>query len=232
MDTSVKTKNRSTAASTQKYLRFTEVHDNLLVLKNGGIRAILKTSSINFNLKSEEEQNAIIYGYQGFLNSLEFPVQILIKSKKLDIDNYIDKVRDAGKKQANPLLQKQTFEYAEYIEKLIEYAEIMQKEFYIVVPYDPFRAQKTGLFSRFLERISPGDTLGNKQKRREEFEQLQKGITQRINVVKSGLEGCGLSVNQLETKEIIELLYNSYNPVISRNEKIENIDELNILQDH
>lgn len=232
MDTSVKTKNRSSASSTQKYLRFTEVHDNLLILKNGGIRAILKTSSINFNLKSEEEQNAIIYGYQGFLNSLEFPVQILIKSKKLDIDNYIDKIKDAGKKQANPLLQKQTYEYAEYIEKLIEYAEIMQKEFYVIVPYDPFRAQKTGFFAKFLERISPGDSLGNKQKRREEFEQLQKGITQRINVVKSGLEGCGLSVDQLETKEIIELLYNSYNPVLSRNEKIEDIDEINILQDH
>ncbi len=231
MDTSVKSKNRVKESSTQHYLRFTEVHDNLMVLKNGGIRAILKTSSINFNLKSEEEQNAIIYAYQGFLNSLEFPVQILVRSKKLDVDNYIDKVKDAGKKQNNPLLQKQTYEYAEYIEKLIEYAEIMQKEFYVIIPYDPFRAQKTGIFSRFLERISPGDSLANKQKRRAEFEQLQKGITQRVNTVKSGLEGCGLSVNQLETKEIIELLYNSYNPVISRNEKIEDIDELNIVQD-
>lgn len=231
MDTSVKVKNRSKENSTQHYLRFAEVHDNLLILKNGGVRAILKTSSINFNLKSEEEQNAIIYAYQGFLNSLEFPVQILVKSKKLDIDNYIDKVKEAGKKQENPLLQKQTYEYAEYIERLIEYADIMQKEFYIIIPYDPFRAQKTGFLSRFLERISPGDTFSNKQKRKGEFEQLQKGITQRINVAKSGLESCGLQVNQLETKEIIELLYNSYNPVIARNEKIEDINQLNIKQD-
>ena len=126
--------------STQRFLQIAEVRDNVLVLKNGGVRTILKTSSINFNLKSEAEQNSIIYAYQNFLNSLEFPIQIVVRSKKLEIDEYLEKIRGYGDKQPNPLLKKQTLEYVEYIKKLVEYADIMEKEFYVVVPYDPPRA--------------------------------------------------------------------------------------------
>jgi len=230
-DETVKSIKRNKSASTQKYLRFSEIHDDLLVLKNGGVRAILKTSSINFNLKSEEEQNGIIYGYQGFLNSLEFPIQILVKSKKLDVDNYIDKIKSAGEKQTNELLQKQTYEYAEYIEKLVEYADIMQKEFYIVVPYNPYRAEKLNIFQKFFQRLNPSDTITEKKRRGGEFEEMSKGVAQRINIVKSGLESCGLKVDQLTTKEIIELLYNCYNPIISRNEKIGDMEEMNIKED-
>src|SRR3989338_9424967 len=118
--------------STQTHLRIAEIRDNVLILKNGGMRAVLRSSSINFNLKSEEEQNAIIYSYQGFLNSLEFPIQILVRSKKLDIDDYIEQVKKLGDKQENKLLQEQTYEYAQYIKRLVEYAEIMEKEFYVI----------------------------------------------------------------------------------------------------
>ncbi|MFC1655399.1 hypothetical protein ACFL3C_00855 [Patescibacteria group bacterium] len=97
-DKSVRQAKKSPAASTQTYLKIAEIRDDTVVLKNGGIRSVLKVSSVNFSLKSEEEQNAIIYSYQGFLNSLEFPIQILIQSKKLDIDNYIDHLSDLGEK--------------------------------------------------------------------------------------------------------------------------------------
>src|SRR3990167_11484647 len=109
------------------HLQIAELRDNLAVLKNGGIRAVLKTSSVNIHLKSEDEQNAIIYSYQNFLNTLEFPVQIIVRSKKLDLDDYIDKLKGIAEKQTNPLLIDQTMEYVDYIQRLIEYADIMQR---------------------------------------------------------------------------------------------------------
>ena len=216
------------ANATQVHLKFGEIRDNFLVLKDGGIRAILKATSINFNLKSEEEQNAITYAYQGFLNSLEFPVQIVIRSKKLDIDNYIDKIKGIGEKQENKLLKDQTMEYADFIKKLVEYTDIMQKEFYIIVPFNPIRARQVTLIQKFLKRLSPKDTYGNIKKRHKEFENVKKNITQRINIVESGLANCGINTQQLPTKEIIELYYNIYNPQISRTEKLKGFEDMSI----
>jgi hypothetical protein len=105
-------------------------------MKDDSARLVLKCSSINFLLKSQEEQDAIIISFQRFLNSLSFPIQILVRSKKLDIDSYLNNLKDKALKQKNPLLQNQTYEYIEYLKKLIEVAQIMKKEFYIIVPYD------------------------------------------------------------------------------------------------
>lgn len=206
--------------STQTHLRIGEIRDNTLILKNGGVRTILKTSSINFNLKSEQEQNSIIFGYQRFLNSLEFPIQILVRSKKLDIDNYIEQVKKLGDKQENPLLQEQTFEYAQYVKRLVEYADIMEKEFYVIVPFDPMRASGTNLIQAFFQRLAPKDSVLDIKRRQSEFENLKKGLTQRVNIVKTGLEECGLNVTELNTQELIELFYNIYNPIVSRSAKL------------
>lgn len=222
---------RQPAASTQRFLKIAEIRDDLVVLKNGGIRAILRTSSINFNLKSEEEQNAIIIGYQSFLNSLEFPLQILIRSKKLDVDNYIEKIKKIGEKQKNPLLQTQTTEYAEYIQKLVEYADIMEKDFFVIVPYDPPRTIGVNFLQRFLQNLNPQDNLANAKKRHTEFEHLAKGINQRVLTAKSGLENCGLKVEQLDTSKLIELFYNTYNPEVSRNEKLKDLSALKLRDD-
>lgn len=219
------------ALGTQRFLKIAEIRDNLVVLKNGGLRAILRTSSINFNLKSEEEQNAIIISYQSFLNSLEFPIQILIRSKKLDVDNYIEKIKKIGEKQTNPLLQHQTTEYADYIQKLVEYADIMEKDFLVVVPYDPARAVGVNFLQKFLQNLSPQDSLSEIKKRHAEFEHLAKGINQRTSTVKAGLENCGLKTEQLDTKELIELFYNIYNPEVSRNEKIKSVADLKVHDD-
>jgi Fe2+ transport system protein B len=217
---------------TQMYLKISEIRDDTLVLKNGGVRTVLSVSSINFNLKSEEEQNAIIYSYQGFLNTLEFPIQIVIRSKKLDIDEYLDKLRKLGEKQTNPLLQRQTYEYVEYIAKLVEYADIMQKEFLVVVPYDPYRSQKVTMIQKFIQNLQAKETYEAVKRRHDEFEQLKKSLNQRVNTVKTGLENCGLKVNQLNTKDLIELFYNIYNPTISRYEKGKQNDQINIMTDN
>ncbi len=225
-----KTRKQKTS-STQTHLRIAEIRDNMIVLKNGGIRAILKTSSINFNLKSEDEQNAIIYAYQGFLNSLEFPIQILVRSKKIDIDDYVEQVKSLGDKQQNRLLQGQTYEYAEYVKRLVEYVDIMEKEFYVIIPYDPLRTDSTSKFQGFFQRIAPKDTVLEIKKRHGEFDQLSKKLTQRINIVKSGLENCGLKVKELDTYEIIDIFYKSFNPETSRSEKLKDLKLTNIETD-
>lgn len=220
--------------STQAHLRIGEIREGVVVLKNGGIRGVLKTSSINFNLKSEQEQNAIIYSYQSFLNSLEFPIQILIRSKKLDIDDYIEGVKKIGEKQENKLLQQQTVEYAEYVKRLVEYADIMAKEFYVIVPFDPGRAQNpesTKRFYSFFQHLAPKDSYTDIKQRRSEFNNLKKGLLQRINVIQSGLENCGLKVEQLDTPGLIELFYESYNPLTSRNQKLKDLENTTVMTD-
>lgn len=224
----VRQKKGSPAASTQLYLNIAEIKDNVVVLKNGGVRAILQTSSVNFNLKSEEEQNSIIFAYQSFLNSLDFPIQIVIQSRKLDIDKYIENVKEASAKHENPLLKQQTLEYAEYIQKLVEYADIMEKDFYVVVPYDPYRAQKLNPLEKFMQSISSTDSLDNIKRRHHEFDELNKHLNERVNSVRTGLEGCNLRVAQLTTSQLIETFYRLYNPETSRNQKIEDLSKADI----
>ncbi len=227
-DKAVKQAQKTTASSSQVYMKIAEIRDDTVVLKNGGIRGVLKVSSINFNLKSDDEQNAIIYSYQGFINSIEFPIQIVIRSKKLDIDNYIDQLNDLGEKQNNDLLQRQTYEYIDYIQRLVEYADIMEKEFYVIVPFDPFRAVKPNVLQRFFQNLKPKDTFSEFKKRHKEFAALKKNLNQRMNTVKSGLQNSGLQIEQLKTKDLIELFYEIYNPITSRTQKFEDITETNI----
>ncbi len=227
----VKNAKKTTASSTQLHLEIAEIRDNVAILKNGGVRAVLKTSSMNVHLKSEEEQNAIIYSYQNFLNTLEFPLQIVVRSKKLDLDNYLDGLKETAEKQENPLLKDQTSDYIDYVERLIEYADIMQKDFYVVVPYDPPRAAKPTIIQKFIQYMSPKDNVGELRQRHREFETLRKGLGQRLNIVKSGLENCGLKVDQLTTPELVTLFYECYNPRTSRLQKFEKSDELDVKAD-
>jgi type IV secretory pathway VirB4 component len=122
--------------STQRYLPFTQIRENVMLMKDSSARIVMRCSSINFLLKSTEEQDAIIMSFQRFLNSIDFPIQIMVRSTKLDINGYLDKLKGLAVKQQNTLLQNQTYEYIEYLRKLVEIAQIMKKDFYIVVPYD------------------------------------------------------------------------------------------------
>lgn len=209
------------AASTIRYLKVAEVHDDTMILKDGTLRGVLEVSSINFNLKSEDEQNAIIYSYQSFLNSLEFPIQIYIRSKKLDLDDYIAKLGKLANEQTNSLLKSQTQEYADFINKLIEYADIMEKQFYVIIPYESLtNSVRKNVFELFMETIHPDDSITKYKSRRKAFADMKKGLSQRISIIQSGLENCGLETRELNTKEIIELLYSVYNPITSMNQKL------------
>lgn len=228
---SVRKSQQNPKAATQLHLRIAEIRDNVVVLKNGGLRGVIKVSSMNFNLKSEAEQNAIIYSYQSFLNTLEFPIQIVIRSRKLDLDTYIDKLKGIAEKQTNTLLQRQTHEYIDYIQRLIEYADIMEKEFYVVVPMDPSRSQGQNFIEKFWNRMHPADSISGIIRRHQEFDQLKKNLNQRMTTTSSGLENCGLKVETLATADLIALFYQIYNPITARNEKVEDTSKLNLQSD-
>ncbi|HLB95411.1 MAG TPA: TraC family protein [Patescibacteria group bacterium] len=200
--------------STQEALKFAEIHNDTIILKDGNLRQVLLCSSINFALKSEQEQNAIVFAYQNFINSLSFPIQILMQSKKLDLGNYLAKLTERASGQTNELLRAQTLDYIDFIKRLINLANIMDKRFYVVIPYlvppkieplkNPIPSQK-----------APPPLLSA-----EEFETFQKELEQRVQVVESGLGTIGIRTAKLNTQQIIELLYGVYNPEESAKEKL------------
>lgn len=224
---SVKKGKKSKHLSTQRYLHFAGAHDDCLILKDGGVRAIIEVGAVNFNLKSEEEQKAIIYTYQGFLNAIDFPVQIVIQSRKLDIDQYISDLKLKWKNQTNPLLKKQMEEYIQYIQKLVEFADIMDKRFLVSIPVNPPRSEKKGVWNSFWQALHPDDSLGDVIQRKKEFARLKKQIDERVNVVTTALSNCGLKLKRLSTEEIIELFYQGYNPLDSRYQKLKKPQEIN-----
>ena len=198
-------------SATQQFLDVAEVKENVIILKNGSMRLVLTVSAINFELKSSQEQEAIVSQYQNFLNSLDFPLQILISSRKLNIEKYLDFVTKEEKKQPNELLRLQTSEYKNFIQQLVSVADIMDKMFFIVIPFYPTENVETGIIGNLLARINPKKNIIEK---RETFETHKNQLLQRADHVIAGLSGMGLKIAPLQTQELVELLYNSYNPNI------------------
>jgi len=196
------------SVSTQRFLDVAEIKDSIIILRDGSYRAAATVSSTNFALKSEEEQNALTAGYENFLNSLEFPVQILIHSRVLDINGYLEKLRNLASGQTNELLRIQMSEYIEYIAKLVEYSSIMSKIFYVVVSYSERAAKKEGFGGKFLKIFNPASGIATRE---EDFEKAKIKIEERVNHVMGGLGGVGLRSIRLNTSELMELLYQSYN---------------------
>lgn len=214
--------------STQRYLPFSQIRENIMIMKDGSSRLVARCSAINFLLKSQEEQDAIIISFQRFLNSLDFPIQILVRSKKLDIDGYLGKLKDKAVKQTNPLLQNQTYEYIEYLKKLIEVAQIMKKEFYIVIPFDTIENKSVkdtsliGSFQNFFRSISGAQDLTNIKIQIKNFEKSKKWVSQRFNAVKTGLENIGVRVQPLDKQELVEHLTDYFNPRLDNFKSIKN----------
>ncbi len=200
-------KNKSSVSTTQGFLRISEIKSDTVVIDDGTLRAILAVSSTNFDLKSQEEQNSIIFGFQRFLNSLEFPVQILMQSRKMEIGNYIEKLKHIAEKQTNELLKVQTTEYIDFINRLIENASVMNKNFYIIVPLGKSITPPAG---GFFSNLFGGKTKRAVQ-RIENFEREKEELDNRVSSVMSNLSGLGVKAAQLKTEEIIQLYYNSYN---------------------
>jgi len=211
--------------STQKYLDITEIRDGVIIMRDGSLRAVILVSSVNFALKSEEEQNATIQSYISFLNYLEHPVQILTQSRKLNIDKYLNNISEIEKKQTNELLKMQTAEYRQFVKELVDLGEIMSKKFYIVIPYVPGADKKKGLMDRIASIFSP---LTNIRLREKRFQELKKDLDTRVGTINSGLNGIGLNIAQLDTQALIELFYNTYNPQVSEQQKISDVGKLQI----
>ncbi|PIR97246.1 MAG: hypothetical protein COT91_02425 [Candidatus Doudnabacteria bacterium CG10_big_fil_rev_8_21_14_0_10_41_10] len=193
--------------SSQSFLEFEEVKDDVIVTKMGGLRAVLAVSSTNFILKSQDEQNAIISRYQGFLNTLEHPIQIVMQSRHLDIKSYLEKVESRLMQQKNELLRMQTEEYIIYVSKLLEYGNIMNKTFYVVVPYNVAEV-KSGFTQRLKDLALPARQIAASKER---FMADLAHLTERTMRIESELLSLGLRVMRLKTAELVELLFNSYN---------------------
>lgn len=205
----VKTKKKSAGSPTQGFLKLSEIRDDCIIMQDGTLRAVLTVSSTNFDLKSEEEQNALIYSYQRFLNSLDFHIQILLQSRKMDIGEYNEKLKILVEKQTNELLRMQTTEYIDFINRLVESANIMNKNFYVIVPYEMSITPTggSGIFSRIFGTGKAKQITAKQQA----FADYKKQIDDRSSTVAANLGSAGLRVVRLNTEQLIELVYNSYN---------------------
>ncbi|MBI2476332.1 MAG: hypothetical protein HYV67_03760 [Candidatus Taylorbacteria bacterium] len=203
----------SPTKATQEFVPVKEVRDGIIILKDGSFRAVLMTSSLNFALKSEDNQNAIILQFQNFLNSLDFSIQLFIESRKLDIRPYLALLEGRYKEQATDLMKVQTREYIEFIKNFTENASIMTKTFFVVVPYAPAPLQAKGgvveLAGKLLTRKEAEEKVEKKQ---DTFEENRSQLLQRLSVVEQGLLRCGIRAVELGTEEVVELFYKIFNP--------------------
>lgn len=187
----------------QDFVPVEEVRNGVIILKNGGYRGIMMVSSLNFALKSEDEQRAIIGGFQSFLNTLDFPVQILVHSRKTDVRPYLNLLQERMDRQGSELMRIQLREYIAFIRNFIEGSDIMTKTFYIVVPFTTVS----------LSQVTGALPFGKRQAgvNEQSFEETRIQLEQRMALVAGGLAQSGLRAVPLGTEEIIELLYRSFN---------------------
>jgi type IV secretory pathway VirB4 component len=220
-----KTTNSKVNHSTQEFLDIAEIKDDTVIMKDGTLRAVILVSSINFSLKSEDEQNAIIASYVRFLNNLDFIFQIVIQSRELNIGAYIEYLEKKEKEQTNKLLKMQTGEYIEYIKELTSIGKIMNKRFYVVIPYNPLSDKRKGFFSSLKEALSPAKSLKLQEKR---FQKYKEMLERRMSTVITGLESMGVSTVRLDTQSLIELYYKTYNPDTAKNQELADVRKLRV----
>ncbi|MEK7642413.1 MAG: hypothetical protein AAB392_01320 [Patescibacteria group bacterium] len=192
--------------ATQDFVPIDDVRDGLVMLKEGGMRGILMASSINFSLKSDDERQAILLQFQDFLNSLDFSLQIVVQSRRLDIRPYIALLEEQHKNQTNDLMKIQIEQYVTFVKNFTDATSIMTKNFFIVVPYDA---------ASMPSASSLPFGLGGKQskeQKEEDFEEKRSQLEQRMAVVEQGLSRCGIRVERLGTDEVVELFYKIFNP--------------------
>ena len=195
-----KQKNKNSKPSTQTHLPISEIKEGTVILKDGTMRAVLMTSSINFALKTEEEQNALISSYVSFLNSIEFPVQIVVQSRRLQIKGYLEKLLKLEKEQTNELLRAQTADYRAFISEFVEIGQIMTKRFFVIIPFDPLSNKQKSFWARFKEVLHPAVTIRLKEER---FQKRKADLDSRVRQVMAGLQGMSLEVVQLDTQSLI-----------------------------
>ena len=200
------------AEATQAFVPIKEVRDGVVILKDGSLRALLMASSINLALKGADEQQSIIGQFQNFLNSLEFTVQFFIESRDLDIRPYIALLEDRYAQELDDLMKIQIREYIAFIKDFTQRANIMSKNFFIVVPYDPAIISRGGGIGGALGNFLPSGGSSSATLTNEQFEQYRTQLEQRVSVIEQGLVRTGVRVVNLGTEEVIELFYKLFNP--------------------
>src|SRR5665647_1553914 len=196
----------SSNSTSQQFVDVAEVKDDVIVLKNGTLRGVLNVSAINYDLKSTQEQEAIIEQYKNFLNSLDFPIQVLINSRKINIEKYLDFIERKEKDQPSELLRFQISEYKNFIKHLVSVSNIMDKNFYIIIPFSSIENREKSFWDGLGSLVNPRKSIVEK---RELFETCRNQLFQRMDHIIASLSGIGLKMAPLKTKELIELLYNS-----------------------
>jgi type IV secretory pathway VirB4 component len=196
-----------------------EIKEKTIVVKDGSLRQIIMVGGVNFSLKSDTEQNIIVQGYQTFLNSIDFPLQIVVHSRKVNIDKYIDSLMQRREIEPSPILQNQIDEYTKFVKGFVEQNAIMEKTFLVVVSFYPTSGlpsvkSVSGILPFFgKKKMTPA--AATTQRAEEEaklFGENLAQLSQRVSQVTSGLLNIGLEVTVLEDEQLIELFYNFYNP--------------------
>lgn len=199
------------AKASQDFVPIKEIQDGIVILKDGGLRAVLMASSVNLSLKSEEEQTATIMQFQNFLNTLDFSLQISVQSRKFNITSYIALLEGRLKEQSEPLLKIQTEEYIKFIQDFTESTNIMTKHFFLVVPLQPTNSadgKQSGIMDRFL----PANKVVDRTEQEKAFSEERSQLEQRVALVSQGLSRMGIRTVQLKTEDEVELFYRVFNP--------------------
>jgi hypothetical protein len=197
--------------ATQEFVDIEKIRDGVIILKNGGFRAVLMCSSRNLELESTDGQNAIINAYADFLNSFDWPLQIVIHSRKLDIKPYLATLEEKLKAQENELLKIQTAEYIDFVRSFVTLSDIMVKRFYTVVPFDPIESKAESPFEK-ISSLMKKTSEKTQELPEEKFQEYRTQLFQRVEHIILALAHVGIKAVGLQTEELIELFYNLYNP--------------------
>lgn len=225
-----KAMSQKAANSTQNALQIAEIRDGLVIMEDGSFRSVIMAKSINFDLMSPQEREAVEGSYQGFLNSLYFPIQIFIHSQRVDIRPYLERLNKMREQQDNMLLAMLTEDYLGYISELASQTNIMDKKFYIVVPYFPTvnvqkaLTQSKNFFSGLKGLFKPQEqhVTVNQQ----DLEKAKDELKKRVSSVLDGLRQCNIPALPLDTQELIELYYDTYNPDTATRQQLKNFEEV------
>lgn len=201
----------ATGAAAQNFLTIDTIREDIIVMKDGGFRAVIMCSSLNFALKSADEQDAITFQYQNFLNSLDFPIQFVIHSRRLNIAPYLETLEERRKEQDNELLKIQVSEYVEFIKTFVSMTKIMSKTFYLVIPFIPPLIERENIFRSLVSSVGFGKK-GAAATAQGTFEEYKTQLWQRVETVVAGVQRFGIRAVPLNTEEVVELFYGLYNP--------------------
>jgi len=216
--------------STQNTLQMAEVRDGIVIMNDGSFRSVVMVKIINIDLISPQEQEAVEYSYQGFLNSLYFPIQIFTRSQRVDLQPYIEKLDKIRTEHDNMLLALLMEDYIGYIDALSQHTNIMDKKFYVVIPFFPVvDAQKALSQSKnFLSGL--GGLFNSKEQHvvinEADLNNAKTELRNRVQAVLAGLQQCGIQGLPLDTQELIELYYDTYNPDTATRQQLKNFNDL------